>query len=251
MWEKFPGLPELLTSEYAIKVYGQGHVVAHNYMAHWHDAIDVATYGEPDGAPTRSRTGCRFRSTSTATTSSTWATTASNQTAAPTTSACSATAASTSASQGLSAQPMYGAGLLLPEPRLQRAGRADVQVRRHTGRGADYQNTFVGEASQAHRRRNVNHLNNLILSAKESSPVFVVGTYTSDSTSDYTSFRPNPGRTTRSCGTRRQQASRPMTSGGGRQSIKTLGEYSGDGAGASQCHGGLRRLRTRDDAGQD
>ena len=30
IWEKFPGFPELLTSEYAIKVYGQGHVVAHN-----------------------------------------------------------------------------------------------------------------------------------------------------------------------------------------------------------------------------
>ena len=51
IWEKFPGFPELLTSEYAIKVYGQGHVVAHNYLAHWHDAIDVATYGNPDGAP--------------------------------------------------------------------------------------------------------------------------------------------------------------------------------------------------------
>jgi len=32
-------------------VKGQGHVVAHNYLAHWHDAIDVATYGNPDGAP--------------------------------------------------------------------------------------------------------------------------------------------------------------------------------------------------------
>ena len=51
IWEKFPGFPELLTSEYAIKVYGQGHVVAHNYLAHWHDAIDVATYGNPDGSP--------------------------------------------------------------------------------------------------------------------------------------------------------------------------------------------------------
>jgi len=51
LWEKFPGFPELLTSEYAIKVYGQGHVVAYNYLAHWHDAIDVATYGNPDGAP--------------------------------------------------------------------------------------------------------------------------------------------------------------------------------------------------------
>ncbi len=50
-WDKFPGFPELLTSEYAIKVYGQGHVVAYNYFANWHDGVDVATYGTPDGAP--------------------------------------------------------------------------------------------------------------------------------------------------------------------------------------------------------
>jgi hypothetical protein len=34
-----------------IKVYGQGHVVAYNYIANWHDGVDVATYGTPDGAP--------------------------------------------------------------------------------------------------------------------------------------------------------------------------------------------------------
>ena len=51
IWQNLPGFPELLLSEYAIKVYGQGHVVAHNYLANWHDAIDVSTYGEPDGTP--------------------------------------------------------------------------------------------------------------------------------------------------------------------------------------------------------
>ena len=50
-WDKFPGFPELLRSEYAIKVYGQGHVVAYNRIANWHDGVDVATYGTPDGAP--------------------------------------------------------------------------------------------------------------------------------------------------------------------------------------------------------
>ncbi len=53
IWSKFPDYPELLSSEYAVKVYGQGHVVAYNYVAHWHDGIDIATYGTPDGAPQR------------------------------------------------------------------------------------------------------------------------------------------------------------------------------------------------------
>ncbi|MDB5849482.1 MAG: hypothetical protein JWP29_3234 [Rhodoferax sp.] len=51
-WSKLPGYPELLGgpngSEYAVKLYGQGHVVAYNYMANWHDGLDVATYGDPD-----------------------------------------------------------------------------------------------------------------------------------------------------------------------------------------------------------
>ncbi len=49
VWAKFPGYPALITSEYAIKIYGQGHVVAYNYVANWHDGIDIATYGDPDG----------------------------------------------------------------------------------------------------------------------------------------------------------------------------------------------------------
>lgn len=35
-------------SEYAVKVYGQGHVVAYNLVKNWHDGIDIATYGNPD-----------------------------------------------------------------------------------------------------------------------------------------------------------------------------------------------------------
>ena len=93
-WNQFPGFPELLTSEYAIKVYGQGHVVAYNYIANWHDGVDVATYGTPDGAPTISRIACRWRSIFTETTFSTWVTTASRLTVGRATCGSSATAAS-------------------------------------------------------------------------------------------------------------------------------------------------------------
>ena len=47
VWGKYPGFPAPITSEYAVKVYGQGHVVAHNYIANFHDAIDNATFGNP------------------------------------------------------------------------------------------------------------------------------------------------------------------------------------------------------------
>ena len=42
-----------LTSYYAIKVYGPGHVIAHNAIAYFHDAIGVSTYGTPEKDPER------------------------------------------------------------------------------------------------------------------------------------------------------------------------------------------------------
>jgi hypothetical protein len=51
-WTNLPEFNPKLISEYAVKVYGSGHVVAHNSIAHFHDGVDVATYGNPDGSPT-------------------------------------------------------------------------------------------------------------------------------------------------------------------------------------------------------
>jgi hypothetical protein len=43
----------LLTSYYAIKVYGPGHVIAHNSIAYFHDGIGISTYGTPLEDPDR------------------------------------------------------------------------------------------------------------------------------------------------------------------------------------------------------
>ena len=53
VWSKYPNFPAPITSEYAVKVYGQGHVVANNYLANWHDGIDISTYGTPSTDPDR------------------------------------------------------------------------------------------------------------------------------------------------------------------------------------------------------
>jgi hypothetical protein len=54
-WTKFSGVdgqvfPPRMASYVAIKLYGPGHVVAHNYIADFHDGINVETYGNPDGS---------------------------------------------------------------------------------------------------------------------------------------------------------------------------------------------------------
>ncbi|MFO0953396.1 MAG: hypothetical protein U0835_20055 [Isosphaeraceae bacterium] len=40
-----------LTSYYAVKVYGPGHVITHNAVAYFHDGIGISTYGTPPEDP--------------------------------------------------------------------------------------------------------------------------------------------------------------------------------------------------------
>jgi hypothetical protein len=49
-----------LKSYYAVKVYGSGHVVCHNYIAYFHDGIDVCTHGSPDEAEDHRATAIDF-----------------------------------------------------------------------------------------------------------------------------------------------------------------------------------------------
>ena len=195
IWEKFPGFPELLTSEYAIKVYGQGHVVAHNYLAHWHDAIDVATYGNPDGAPNviedRLPVSIDFygndifnmgdnciESDGGAHNIRVFRNRCFNV-----------------ASQALSAQPMYGGPVYFYQNLVYNAPSSGSLKFVATPAGVlVYNNTFVGEVVARGPASNVHFLNNLIVSQDQLDPVFAVGSYTSYSTSDYNAFRPNPGK---------------------------------------------------------
>jgi hypothetical protein len=50
-WQGLEGFPQPLLSEFAVKFYGSGHVIAHNKVDNFHDGIDHATYGDPDGWP--------------------------------------------------------------------------------------------------------------------------------------------------------------------------------------------------------
>ena len=54
-WVPFNGIegqkfPPVMASYTAVRLYGSGHVVAYNYVANFHDGIDIETYGNPDGS---------------------------------------------------------------------------------------------------------------------------------------------------------------------------------------------------------
>lgn len=55
VWSRFNGVegqifPPKMASYVAVKLYGPGHVVAYNYIADFHDGINIETYGNPDGS---------------------------------------------------------------------------------------------------------------------------------------------------------------------------------------------------------
>ena len=128
LWGRFDGVdgqvhPPVMASYVAVKLYGPGHVVAHNYIAEFHDGINVETYGNPDGSvasgpgvpdgpkyPPREHwdRAVRSRSTSTTTSSPTPTTTRSRPTAACTTCACSRNLFLNHPSHAFCSQPVLG-----------------------------------------------------------------------------------------------------------------------------------------------
>ena len=194
LWSRFPGYPELLLSEEGVKVYGQGHVVAYNYIANWHDAIDVATYGEPDGTPNpiqdRLPVSIDFY----------------NNDMFNMGDNCIESDGGAhnirvfrnrcvnSAQGALSAQPMFGGPVYFYQNLVYNTpGGGGVLKYADTPAGVlTYQNTFIGEASTGGASSNVHHRNNLFLGAQASAPLFTYATYTNYSSSDYNGFRPNP-----------------------------------------------------------
>jgi hypothetical protein len=190
LWQKFPGFPELLKSEYAIKVYGQGHVIAYNYVANWHDGIDVATYGTPDGAPNdlpdRVPLAIDFY----------------NNDIHNMGDNCIETDGGArnirvfrnrcfnSASGALSVQPMFGGPVYFYQNLVYNAPTGSLKYIEGSAGILTYNNTIIGEG-RVGPASNEYFRNNLILAQGALDAVFAVTTYTNYTTSDYNGFLPN------------------------------------------------------------
>jgi len=193
VWSKFPGFPSSLASEYAVKVYGQGHVVAYNYVANWHDGIDIATYGDPDGTPNeipgRTPVAIDFYN---------------NDFYNMADNCIEADGGAhnirvfrnrcfNSAGGALSAQPSFGGPTYFYQNLVYAATSGGPLKFLDTPAGVlTYQNTFVGQGTMIGPAANIHFLNNLFVGDNWSVPVFSVRTFTNYSTSDYNGFRPNP-----------------------------------------------------------
>ncbi len=194
VWAKFPGYPALITSEYAVKVYGQGHVVAYNYAANWHDGIDIATYGDPDGTPDpiadRFPVSIDFYNND----FSNMADNCIEADGGARNIRVFENRCFNSAGGALSAQPTFGGPLYFYRNLVYDATTGGPLKFVDTPAGVlVYQNTFIGQGRLMGPASNVHFLNNLILGDGYLDPVLNLRTYTNYSSSDYNGFYPNPG----------------------------------------------------------
>ncbi len=196
-WQPFnaeSGPPELV-SEYAVKVYGSGHVVAHNYVTRFHDGIDVATYGNPDGTPdpirdrmpvsidfygndiTLVEDNC-IESDGGAHNIRIFRNRCFNH-----------------GHRALSVQPMFGGPVYFMRNVVYHAPEGGAVKFTASSSGiVVYHNTFIAPVKpMLLAASNVHYRNNLILGRSGSPEIFAVETNTNYSSSDYNGFRPNPG----------------------------------------------------------
>jgi hypothetical protein len=187
--------PPKLVSEYAVKIYGSGHVVAFNSVSNFHDGIDIATYGNPDGTPNPIRdrlpVSIDFY----------------NNDISNVEDNCIETDGGAynirvfrnrcfnSGHRALSVQPMFGGPVYFIRNIVYHAPEGGAVKFTASSAGlVIYHNTFLAPVKpMLLAASNVHYRNNLILGKSETLETFAVETNTNYSSSDYNGFRPNEG----------------------------------------------------------
>jgi len=182
--------PHPLKSYYGVKVYGQGHVICHNSVSYFHDAICVSTYGTPPKAQSEKAVAIDIYNNDIYVMGDDFIETDGgvhnirvlrNR-------------GFNAAQHGLSAQPVFGGpayfirNIVYSVPmgggiKNGGANPAGVLV---------YHNTFVAENSNVRGNSNMHYRNNLILGTDHpEKPVLGNLTYTAYTSLDYDGYRPN------------------------------------------------------------
>jgi hypothetical protein len=193
-WQKYQeNGPPKLVSEYAVKVYGPGNVVAYNYVANFHDGIDVATYGNPDGTPNpirdRMPVSIDFY----------------NNDVTNVEDNCIESDGGAynirvmrnrcfnHGHRALSVQPVFGGPVYFIRNIVYHAPEGGAVKLTATSSGiVMYHNTLIAPVKpMLGAVSNVHFRNNLILGRSETAETFAVETYTNYSSSDYNGFHPN------------------------------------------------------------
>jgi len=182
--------PHPLKSYYGVKVYGQGHVICHNSVSYFHDAICVSTYGTPPKAQSEKAVAIDIYNNDIHVMGDDLIETDGGVHNIR----VMRNRGFNAAQHGLSAQPVFGGpayfirNIVYNVPmgggiKNGGANPAGVLV---------YHNTFVAENSNVRGNSNMHYRNNLILGIDHPErPVLGNLTYTAYTSLDYDGYRPN------------------------------------------------------------
>ena len=190
MWKKF-GEPQPLHSFYAIKVYGQGHIVCHNYIAYFHDGICVCTHGLPEKERENNCVSIDFYNNDIFLMADDFI----EADGGVHNIRVFRNRGFNAAHHGLSAQPVYGSPAYFIRNivyNVPSGGAMKFNVR--PSGMIVYHNTFCTEWASGALYSNAQFRNNLFLGADyPGRPVLRTGTYTSYTSFDYNGYRLNSG----------------------------------------------------------
>ena len=194
-WTNLPEFNPKLVSEYAIKVYGSGHVVAYNAIANFHDGVDVATYGNPDGSPNAIRDRLPVSIDFYGNDISNMEDNCIEGDGGAHNIRIFRNRCFNTGHRALSVQPMFGGPVYFLRNIVYHAPEGGAVKFTASSSGiVVYHNTWIAPVKpMLLAASNVHYRNNLILGKSETLETFAVESNTNYSTSDYNGFRPNEG----------------------------------------------------------
>ncbi|HWY63418.1 MAG TPA: hypothetical protein VNW15_16070 [Rhizomicrobium sp.] len=199
-WMKFNNYPELLLSEYSIKIYGQGHVVAYNKVTNFHDGIDIATYGVPDGVTLPDGSSAKEIEDRFPESDDFYGNDISNMG-----DNCFEMDGSgrnmrvfrnrcfNLAEQAISVQPGFGGPNYWIRNLIYSSFNGALKYIEGSAGIVTYNNTIFAE-NRPGPAQNMHYRNNLFLGIGDLDPVFALNSPANTNTADYDGFRPNPGK---------------------------------------------------------
>jgi hypothetical protein len=202
-WQNLPEFSPKLVSEYAVKIYGSGHVVAYNSISRFHDGVDVATYGNPDGSPASATAAVGKPDRDRMPVSIDFY---GNDISNVEDNCIEADGGAHNirifrnrcfnhGHRALSVQPAFGGPVYFIRNIVYHAPEGGAVKFTASSSGiVVYHNTFIAPVKpMLLAASNVHYRNNLILGKSETLETFAVETNTNYSSSDYNGFRPNEG----------------------------------------------------------
>ena len=194
-WQMLPEFNPQLVSEYAVKVYGSGHVVAYNSIANFHDGVDVATYGNPDGSPKAIRDRLPVSIDFYGNDISNVEDNCLEADGGAHNIRIFRNRCFNHGHRALSVQPMFGGPVYFIRNLVYHAPEGGAVKFTASSSGIIvWHNTLIAPVKpMLLAASNVHYRNNLILGKSETLETFAVETNTNYSSSDYNGFRPNEG----------------------------------------------------------